>query len=114
MKVIKGEKYVCTNGPKKGCLFRVVAFTPYHIACENLSVPSSDVEMIVKYYFKESFREYNHQPMVKIDMISVQQIVFAVNNEIKKYVDGGVISESTFRLMANDVGKIISTEFLEE
>lgn len=111
MKVIKGEKYLCSSGPKKGELFRVIAFTPFHIACENLSDPPKGVEMIPKYYFKESFKDHNHKENVKLGHIEVQQIIFAINNELNKYVKEGVIPTSTFALMANDVANILISEF---
>lgn len=114
MKVIKGEKYLCKNGPKKAMIFKVIAFTPFHIVCENLSYPSNELEMILKYYFLNSFKEYNHQESVKLDDISIQQIIFSINNKIKDYVEEGAISDSVFRLIANDVGKVLMTEFRED
>jgi len=114
MKVIKGEKYICSNGPKKGMIFKVMAFTQFHIACENLTDPSMGVEMIVKYYFLNSFKEYNHNEIKKLDGITIQQIAFAINLRLKTYADSNVIPDSLFRLMANDVGNVLITEFGSE
>jgi hypothetical protein len=111
MKVIKGEKYICVSGPKKGELFRVIAFTQFHVACENLSDPPKGVEMIPKYYFKESFKDHNHKENVKLGNIETQQIICAINTELSKYVFNGVIPEATFSLMCNDVSRVLIENF---
>lgn len=111
MKIIKGEKYICSNGPLRGQLFKILTFTPYHVVCENLTWPSESVEMIVKYYFRESFRAYDHLVNVSLSDIEIQQVVHAVNLRIKTYMDNGMIAESLFGLIANDVVSVMVTEF---
>jgi hypothetical protein len=114
VKVIKGEKYLCSKGPKKAMIFKVMGFTEHHVVCENMSYPANGMEMIVKFYFRNAFKEYNHRANVKLDMISVQQIIFAINTKIKTYVDNEAMSDSLFRLISDDVGKVLFTDFMGE
>jgi hypothetical protein len=113
MKVIKGEKYIIHRGKRKGEIFRVTAFTPYHIAGLNLSNPSDSEELIPKFYFAECFKEYQHSEMVKLNDLAIQQIIFVVNDKIKEFVINQALSESVFRLIANDVGEIVTNTFKE-
>lgn len=112
MKIIKGEKYIASKGPKKGQIFELVAFGEYHFACKNLTYPNIGDELIVKYYFLEGFVPYNHLPTIKMTEIQAQQVIQKVNTNIREYVSGGVISESLFQVIANDIGRTIFREFV--